>query len=431
MISPERIAQEWIARGWPMLLAFTLGLVIVFALRKSCRRLFGAERSFQLWLLPLLAWVVTQLPNSRPGHIIELPPVVQKVASVSATLNTHVVEQGTNPHLWLLLAWLAGVVLTLVRAALAQRRYRNLMRDAVSIGQASDRWPLVRANSVDIGPAMVGAWRPCIVLPADFEARYDATERMLILAHESMHARRLDGCWSLLAQMLVSLFWFHPLAWLGWSAFRHDQELACDAAVVREHHAQRRSYANAMLKTQTATALLPIGCNWSPRHPLTERIAMLTRKTPSPRRRAVGALLLLSLTFGIAGFSYAASRQSALAVKAPVEYRLAIVVSRGNHTLASPTVCTRENEPATILQQSKVDGEAAWQFKFVLKPAGSDQVQMDIHGSVDEAGQHDTVAPTLRGPLGKVMLVSIGGHASPLQLSITPSTGCSAESPSS
>ena len=122
-----------------------------------------------------------------------------------------------------------------------------------------------------------------IVLPADFEHRYDGTERALILAHEA--AACPTPRWLLVpAGAVRGGLVSGSIHWRGGhlAALRHDQELACDAAVLREHGAQRRSYANAMLKTQSAAFALPVGCTWSPRHPLTERIAML--KLPLPSR---------------------------------------------------------------------------------------------------------------------------------------------------
>ena len=65
---------------------------------------------------------------------------------------------------------------------------------------------------------------------------------------------------------------------------RLDQELACDAQVVAAHPAARRSYAEAMLKTQLAGRPLPLGCYWPApaAHPLVERIACSSR---GPGRR--------------------------------------------------------------------------------------------------------------------------------------------------
>ena len=43
------------------------------------------------------------------------------------------------------------------------------------------------AADPSIGPALVGVLRPRLVLPADFETRFDARERALILAHEEVY----------------------------------------------------------------------------------------------------------------------------------------------------------------------------------------------------------------------------------------------------
>ncbi|MDZ4048456.1 MAG: TonB family protein, partial [Pseudoxanthomonas sp.] len=88
---------------------------------------------------------------------------------------------------------------------------------------------------------------------------------------------------------LSCLFWFNPLVHMAARRFRLDQELACDAAVLRRHPNQRRSYGEAMLKTQLAAISLPLGCHWPSRHPLKERISMLKQSAPGPARRRFGS----------------------------------------------------------------------------------------------------------------------------------------------
>ena len=308
MNSIEPTAIDWIGRSWMLILVFTAAVLVVAALRKPCRRLFGAERAFQLWLLPPLAMLVSQLPHVLTAQATVLPAVVFTITSATTTLPAHVAESGAiDWRAWTVLLWLAGIAVSVALAVIAQSRYRNHLRGATRVVDLSLRWPVWRAAGTDVGPALVGAWRMRIVLPADFEHRYDATERALILAHETMHARRHDGWWCQLTQAVVAVFWFHPLAWWLLSALRHDQELACDAAVLREHGTQRRSYVNAMLKTQSATFALPIGCSWSPRHPLMERIAMLKQNPPNAFRRVASGFTMTLLIAGFAGAVYAAA----------------------------------------------------------------------------------------------------------------------------
>ncbi|WP_234411271.1 M56 family metallopeptidase [Rhodanobacter thiooxydans] len=311
-MSSELAAIDWLGRGWLLLLAFTAAVLLVAALRRPCRRLFGTERAFQLWLLPPLAMLASQLPHVAEAPVVVLSPVVIAITSAAAALPGYAVQSGAiDWRVLAVLAWVTGSVCSLLLAALVQQRYRRCLRGATAVNVSSSRWPVLRAVGTDVGPALVGAWRTHIVLPADFEQRYDANERALILAHETAHARRHDGWWCLFAQVAVALFWFHPLAWWALAALRHDQELACDAAVLREHGEQRRSYANAMLKTQSAAFALPVGCTWSPRHPLTERIAMLKLPSPNRLRRNVGTIAGFALAIAVAGSVYAASAPQA------------------------------------------------------------------------------------------------------------------------
>jgi bla regulator protein BlaR1 len=78
----------------------------------------------------------------------------------------------------------------------------------------------------------------------------------------------------------------------AWNRFRFDQEVACDAAVLRQAKVPRCRYARALAKTHlvapTATAF-----GWQRRHPLVERIAILSRPAPSRARRLMGYALAL------------------------------------------------------------------------------------------------------------------------------------------
>lgn len=374
---------DLLGRGWLLLLAFTAAVLLVAVLRKPCRHLLGTERAFQLWLLPPLAILASQLPHAALAPTVVLSPVLSAITSAATALPTPIVGSGdANWRAWCMLLWLSGSVASLLLAAVAQSRYRRRLHGATRIVDARSRWPMLRATGSDIGPALVGAWRSRIVLPADFESRYDETEQMLILAHESTHARRRDGCWCLLAQLVLALCWFNPLAWWALSALRHDQELACDAAVLREHGTQRRSYANAMLKTQSGAFALPVGCPWSPRHPVTERIAMLKLQQPDLFRRRAGGVLLAILAIGVAGAVYAATPapQAKIGDGLSDHYTLKIDVAMGGQP--DPMYFARCVKPG---QYTELSGGAAkklsWHGRFAVSPTAGGQ--LEVNAQVD------------------------------------------------
>jgi len=450
MNSIEWAGIDWLGRGWLLILAFTATVLVVAALRKPCRRLFGTERAFQLWLLPPLALLASQLPHAAVAPVVVLSPVVSAIASVASALPAHAAGSGViDWRAWAVLLWLFGSLVSLLLAAIAQSRYRARLRGATSVVDVRSRWPMLRAPGSDIGPALVGAWRSRIVLPVDFECRYDATEQMLILAHETTHARRRDGWWCLLAQLIVALFWFHPLAWWALVAMRHDQELACDAAVLRAHGTQRRSYANAMLKTQSAEFALPVGCPWSPRHPITERIAMLKLQQPDLLRRRAGGVLLAALAIGMAGAVYATtpSPQAKTGDGFSGHYTLKIDVAMGGHPDSMHFI--RCLKPGEYTELSGTDtSNLSWRGRFAVSPVtgGQLEVSTQVDTRFDRGGGNvrtqsaKPIVRTMPGQQASIVFGQIvdGKHLenvklenNTIKIGVTPTMGCDSEGLSS
>jgi beta-lactamase regulating signal transducer with metallopeptidase domain len=170
------------------------------------------------------------------------------------------------------------------------------------------------------GPAVVGFFYPYIVTPADFSRRFSDVERKLIMAHEQVHLERQDIRINALVAAVRCLCWFNPVIHMGAHYLRADQELSCDAAVIERRPRARRAYAETLLKTQLAERSLPVGCYWpaGTLHPLTERIAMLTRTPFSLRRRLAAVAAVLTLVSG-AGFAAWAAQPPREVVAAPAE----------------------------------------------------------------------------------------------------------------
>ncbi|MBE1160585.1 M56 family metallopeptidase [Dyella acidiphila] len=426
MSSIDAFAAALTEHGWRLLVAFTVSVSCVFVLRKSYRRWFGVQRAVWLWWLPVLASVVSQLPHPVSPSAA-LPPLVYWIARVPGALPAH----GALPFMpdWRVVVmgvWMAGLVAAMLWTGMKQWRFRSRLRDATAVDELHLPCPVLRAGRSDMGPALVGLLKPRIVLPSDFRERYSVAERQLILAHEATHLRRRDVWWSLFAQGVAVLLWFHPLAWLALRALRHDQELACDATVLSTHGMPRRTYASAMLKTQPAALPLPVGCSWSSRHPLTERIAMLKSSFPTSRRKAAGSLLLCVLLGTSAGLAYAASATPATTA-AQARYQLSVQVMRGDHTLAAPVLCMAAGQVAEIRQGQGAD---AWQLAFTPSASGTGKVNVHVTGDIGGAPGAAHLDASVAGPLGQMMSVMMGpSNADPgaVHVSFTPTSGCAAE----
>lgn len=294
-------------------LAAGVAILAAGALRGPVRRAFGAQAAYALWLVPALAAAAALAPPAAAPSLADPTPLQAGAAAGRA------IRQGldTRADLSALLAavWAAGVGLT--AAVLVRRQIRFLAGlgrlQAVGAGH-------YRAERPDVGPAVVGALRPRIVTPADFEARFTPLERDVILAHEARHLAVGDARINALAAALQCAFWFNPLVHLATRLMRIDQELACDAAVLRRFPGARRLYAEVLLKAQLAAQPLPLGCHWpaAGQHPLKERIAMLKSPLPARGRRLAGAALVAALSVGGACAAWAAATPAAGLITAPV-----------------------------------------------------------------------------------------------------------------
>ena len=261
-------------------------IIVMLLLRRYLRQVFGPAVSYFAWLLVPAVIVAALLPKTRASGVpFAFSMEVPKVFALGVAYGSHA-ALSIDGSAWLLGAWGVGSALFLLY--LAGLQYTFLRR----LGTLSHSRGMLRAASCEGCPALVGIFTPKVILPADFEARYTLEEQSLILAHESTHLRHRDALWNALVALIRSLFWFNPLVHLGASRFRVDQELACDAAVIRSYPNSRRAYADAMLKTQLADSSLPVGCHWHSAHPLKERIEMLKQSPPGPLRRNFGRVLV-------------------------------------------------------------------------------------------------------------------------------------------
>jgi beta-lactamase regulating signal transducer with metallopeptidase domain len=290
-------------------LAAGVAVLIVAALRRPLRARFGARAAYGLWLAPLAVAVAVLAPH--PQMVTPITPIM---AGAVAAADAFVAEGPDvaardvvpDPQGLLFAVWLAGAAVMAGLLAWRQVRFVGSLGRLQPMAGAGGR--LFRAQRDGVGPAVVGVLRPKIITPADFETRFGAPERALILAHEGAHLKAGDARANALACAIQCLGWFNPLAHLGAGLMRVDQELACDAAVIGRFPDARRTYAELLLKTQLATQPLPLGCHWpaGAEHPLKARIAMLKSPLPHRAMRGLGVLMAAGLTLGAATLAWAA-----------------------------------------------------------------------------------------------------------------------------
>ncbi len=345
-------------------LVSTAVISLVLLIRKPVRRAFGASITYRIWFLvpiPLVAMLLPGAPGASSELVtyVQLDPVYSLVQrSLSVPLDT---GSSINGYAWLLGAWGVGAALCLAWLLGVQRAYVR------GLGALSEDGGTLRAESSAGCPALLGVLRPRIVLPNDFEHRYTAPEQALVLAHENVHLERRDTLWNALAVLLRCVFWFNPLVHLAARFMREDQELACDAAVIDRHPSSRRTYADAMLKTELADAALPVGCHWHSSQTFKERLEMLKTQLPSPARRARGGGLFAIALVVVAFAAWAAEPTPAPApaiADAPTAPLQMGKILRGKGVLKLP--------PDAQIQMSASSVSQGPNGEMILEGAGGD-----------------------------------------------------------
>ena len=247
-------------------LAASAAILLVLLLRPVARRLLGPEVAYGLWALVPVAALTSLFPNLndfRHGQQVGEPTFQFARADL------------------MLAAFLVGAAVLSALLVISEWRFRRL------------------ARAGRVGPAVVGLSWPSMVVPSDYETRFNEGERALIRLHERTHIDRRHPRDNRLIALHQIFGWFNPLIHLAARCARLDQELACDAAVIEARPKARRLYAETLLKgakvsgpwSAFACALTEGG-----RHPLEVRVAQLARPRLTLRQFMLGAAAVGALS---------------------------------------------------------------------------------------------------------------------------------------
>jgi TonB family protein len=99
-----------------------------------------------------------------------------------------------------------------------------------------------------------GVFRPRVLVPEEACGWSDARIHV-VLSHELAHVRRNDWAVQLAADLVKSVYWFHPLTWTAARILRREAERACDDLVLNAGVAGP-DYADHLLAVARAAASL-------------------------------------------------------------------------------------------------------------------------------------------------------------------------------
>ncbi len=238
------------------------------------------------------------LPVVRPPHETANP-----AAATPASVLVEVVDVEKASSLqWLDIALLAGWVATsLAFIALLAAAYRRNQRLLDSCRSAFiDGCPVLVSD--DFGPALVGAFRPRIVVPG-WSLGLEPNEQRLVVLHEREHARSGDPMLGLAGVIALALMPWNPALWWQLARLRLAIELDCDARVVHRQHDGAIAYSRLLLhvreRDRTRQPVLALS---HARSSLAKRLDALLVGRRSSVRYTVGAATFGTCLLAAVGF---------------------------------------------------------------------------------------------------------------------------------
>ncbi len=247
-----KVLNMGIAAGWAILAA----VLARFLLKKAPKWI-----SCLLWALAAVRLLCPFSPESAlsllpsgetvPPDIAAArsPAIHSGIAVLNSTVNPAMAEAFTprvgdsaNPLQILIpvlaVIWLAGAAAMLAYALFSYGKLRRLVSASVPLEEGGLACDEVKS------PFILGVVRPKIYVPSGMTGETLAC----VLTHERAHLRRRDHWWKPLGFLLLAVYWFQPLCWLGYVLLCRDIEAACDEKVVRDLDREgAAAYSQALL----------------------------------------------------------------------------------------------------------------------------------------------------------------------------------------
>lgn len=281
---------------------FNVALIAAFLMRRS--NTFLASHTVSFLLLMVVLGIVRLLTpiDFDSAYVVRS---YQVIPAIEDFINRPFAGRYTFGSL-LLLLWLVGTVVFLVRDIVNQIRFirtsRNYppsdRRDLIDLaGEYGSNFGLLVSSSIS-RPYTAGLFRPTIYLP-DIELPEESWRT--ILRHEVQHIHSHDEAKKLFFLAIQALFWWNPLAHISRKEIDTILELQCDAKVtVGMSKEEVDAYFDLLktLKERKADRRIPVGASsmvWDQTE-LEARFAALRNTASSAKKLPHVILYILLLT---------------------------------------------------------------------------------------------------------------------------------------
>jgi beta-lactamase regulating signal transducer with metallopeptidase domain len=316
--------------GWTLIHFLWQGALLAVVMGGALRWVAGADNRYRVALATLVAMSLAPLATfaylSRSPHAPELfsgAPAKGLLAAFGTPSNAWKAGAAVGHSTWnsaevVAALWLIGVFFFSLRAAggwwmlhRLRQRCRELAPEPIlsmclSLRQHMGIRRVVRfcASTAVNAPAVLGWFRPIVLLPLASLNGLTLEQLEAVIAHELAHIQRLDAFVNLLQVAVETLLFYHPAVWWVNRVIRTEREHCCDdAAVAVRGDALDYARALALMEERRLLPQFALAVN---SRPLRDRVARLLGV--ERRVRPVPAAVVLALCLVTGGAALLAAR---------------------------------------------------------------------------------------------------------------------------
>jgi beta-lactamase regulating signal transducer with metallopeptidase domain len=342
-------------------LAALAAILTAFCRRASARYVIAVAALVLMLLAPIgtFFWLIPSAGSE--SHVISPTVQVQSITHRSfaqrASASAYKLSPSFDTLPWLVEIWLAGVAFFSLRFAggfLLLEHERRKQSGAVSAGVLAACEAIQRKLHLERAiryceckwleaPAVIGWFRPVVLLPAAALMGLSEEQLQSIIAHELAHIQRCDAFVNAFQIAVETLLFYHPAVWWMNKRIRAEREHCCDDVAV-SLCGNRVEYARAltMMEAWRSAPVLAMAAN---RGPLSQRILRVLGMSAPAGARSRG----LGITGGLVCLTAALLAGNALfAVAHPKPARAAQISLARLHWA-----------PAAVLPQATATGAPA------------------------------------------------------------------------
>jgi len=409
----NQIAESWWNWMWPMFWQVSVLIAIIALIDFVMRKHVWPQVRYSLWLLVLVKLLLAPsfaLPTGIISHIqpllgrsMQQPVALDRTVPLrmERTTGSEAVESPVTTetrirtantaqpsfswHAIAMIVWMATTLLLMLQL-LGRHRTLRRVHCVKDCGRDLPRWlpqllndtaeklhlrqapQLIFSSTVNC-PAVLGIFKPVLLLPARRIEGLSRQEVEHILLHELAHVKRRDLPAHALCVFLQVVYWFNPLLILVRRQLQRLRELCCDATVAGILRGKTEAYSQTILRTVEWLVNGPryqgiglLGLSEDPHH-LRVRLEWLKRKPskhPSLRIATASILVVAVFTFILPMAKAEKSNEDNNPAAAESERKPTESLHRTTHITGTWEVTSdmRGNKSLNFLTLSKGQGDA-------------------------------------------------------------------------